>query len=197
MPDVLTPALTERLIQLLDCTLTLRRGAEDRSTEVGIVVTTAWDPDTASAVDRSLLARHVRGEPDSEGWHTARVAVLYGHRLDLADPDVLEQADEISALALAIAEALHADRDTVLALEEADWCSPFDSLPLARAALDLIARTLSGLCDRLAYPLGDHLRLVTTDQPEPPALEHPLDWWTTRGWLHAGDGIVVWPCGQF
>lgn len=196
MPDELSSDLTAKLIQLLDCTLTLRRGADDRSAEVGVVITTSWDPDTVEDPDRAVLTRHVQGEADEQGWHRARVATLYGHLLDLAAPDVLDQADEISAVTLAIAQGLRRDGDTVLALEDVDWFPRLDSVRLARASLELIERTITRLCDRLAYQLGDHLRLVTTGQPEPPVLEHPLEWWTARGWLHAGGGIVIWPCSE-
>jgi hypothetical protein len=142
-----------------------------------------------------LLARHVFGGPDEEGWHTAQVVALHGHLLELSEPDVLDQADETSALTLAIAARLQRDGDTVLALTDADWFTPFDSVAIATESLALLDRVLARVCDRLAYPLGEHVRIVAPDDTEPPALERPVHWWVTRGWAEIEDGIVVRPCG--
>ncbi len=136
------------------------------------------------------------GGPDEDGWHTAQVAALHGHVLDLSEPDVLDQADEISALALVITGRLHPDGDIVLAPQDADWFTPFDSVALAEASLALLDRVLARLCDRLAYFLGEHVRLVEPDDTEPPALERPVHWWVARGWADTGDGIAVRPCGD-
>jgi hypothetical protein len=186
----------ERLIAVLDCTVSLRRGVEDRVSEVSVVLTTGWDSDAPDGADRKLLARHVLGGPDEEGWHTAQVAALHGHLLDLSEPDVLDQADEISALTLAITGRLHPDGDTVLALTDADWFTPFDSVALAQASLALLDRALGRVCDRLAYLLGEHVRLVEPDDTEPPTLERPTHWWVARGWAEIDSGIVVRPCGD-
>ena len=113
------------------------------------------------------------GEPDEDRWLTVQVAALHGYLLDLSEPDVLDQADELSALIPAILAQLHQDGDTVLALETADWLAPFDSVALVGATLNLLDRAASLLRERLAYALADHLRLVEADQAEPPALEHP------------------------
>jgi hypothetical protein len=137
----------------------------------------------------------VLGEPDAEGWLSAQVVSLHGYLLDLAEPDVLDRADEISGLLLALAARLPRDGDTVLALESVDWFSPFDSISLAQASLVLIERAVAGLCDRLAYGLGEHLRLVDGEHSDPPDLEHPASWWVARGWADPGDGVVIRPCG--
>jgi hypothetical protein len=84
----------------------------------------------------------------------------------------------------------------VLALEDADWFTPFDSSALAAASLALVDRVLSRLCDRLAYLLGDHLRLVDADDAAPPAVERPVTWWVARGWAETSNGIVVRPRGD-
>jgi hypothetical protein len=151
-PDVsdLNLILTARLIEVLDCTVTLRRSVDDRLTEASIGVTTGWQADDPGDPDRSQLSGVVLGEPDAEGWLSAQVVVLHGYLLDLVEPDVLDRADEISGLLLALAARLHRDGDTVLALESVDWFSPFDSIPLAQASLVLIERAVAGLCDRLA-----------------------------------------------
>ncbi len=44
---------------------------------------------------------------------------------------------------------------------------------LVAATVNLLDRAASLLCERLAYALADHLRLVEADQAEPPVLEHP------------------------
>jgi hypothetical protein len=93
----------------------------------------------------------------------AQVAALHGHLLDLSEPDVLDQADEISALTVAITGRLQRDGDIVLALTDADWFTPFDSVAIATASLALLDRMLARLCDRLAYLLGKHVRLVEPD----------------------------------
>jgi hypothetical protein len=191
----LSPKLTQRLIAILDGTLTLRRGVADRVTELSIVLTTGWHSDAPDAADRELLARHVLGGPDDEGWHTAQVAALHGHLVDLSEPDVLDQADEISAVTLAIAGRLYPDGDTVLALQDADWFTPFDSAALTEAGVALLDHMLARLCDRLAYLPGEHVRLVEPDDAEPPALERPAHWWAARGWTEIDDGIMVRPCG--
>jgi hypothetical protein len=195
VPD-LTTRLAQRLIAVLDCTLTLRRGVDDHLSELSIVLTTGWDADALNSADQALLTRHVFGEPDEEGWHTAQVAALHGQLLDLSEPDVLDRADEISALTLAIAARLQRDGDTVLALQDADWFTPFDSVAITRASLALLDRALARLCDRLAYLLGEHVRLVEPGDTEPPALERPVPWWVARGWAEIDDGIVVRPCGR-
>ena len=66
--------------------------------------------------------------PDEDGWLTVQVAALHGYLLDLSEPDVADQADEISALIPAIVAQLHQDGDTVLALETAYRLPPFDSV---------------------------------------------------------------------
>lgn len=197
-PDVpeLNLILTARLIEVLDCTVTLRRGVDDRLTEAGIVVTTGWQADDPGDIDRSRLTRRVVGEPDAEGWLSAQVVALHGYLLDLAEPDVLDRADEISGPLLTLAARLHRDGDTVLALDNVDWFSPFDSISLAQASLVLIERAVAGLCDRLAYGLGEHLQLVDAGHSEPPDLEHPANWWVARGWADLGDGLVVRTCGR-
>jgi hypothetical protein len=43
----------------------------------------------------------VWGEPDEHGWLTVQVAALHGYLVDLSEPDMLHQAEEISALTLA------------------------------------------------------------------------------------------------
>ena len=91
MPE-LSAHLTQRLIEVLDCTLTLRRGVEDRFTQVSVALTSGWHPDHVDAPDRELLASHVWGEPDEDGWLTVQVAALHGYRFDLSEPDVLDQA---------------------------------------------------------------------------------------------------------
>jgi hypothetical protein len=192
----LSPHLTQRLIEVLDCTVTLRRGVDDRASELSIVLTSGWDADLPDGADRKLLARHVLGGPDEEGWHTAQVATLHGHLLDLSEPDVLDQADEISAVGLAIAARLHRDGDIVLALQDADWFTPFDSVALAEASLALLDRALARRCDRLAYLLGEHVRFVEPGDTDPPALERPVAWWHARGWAEIEDGIVVRACGD-
>jgi len=170
----LSAHLTQRLIEVLDCTLTLRRGVEDRFTQVSVALTSGWHPDHVDAPDRELLARHVWGEPDEDGWLTVQVAALHGYRFDLSEPDVLDQADELSALILAIVAQLHQHGDTMLALlETADWLAPLDPVALLGATVNLLDRAASLLCERLAYALADHLRLVEADQAEPPVLEHP------------------------
>ena len=77
--------------------------------------------------------------------------------------------------------SLHRNGDTVLALEGVDWFTPFDSVSLAQASLVLVERAVAGLCDRLAYRLGEHLRLVAAEDSKPPDLEHPASWWVARG----------------
>lgn len=134
-------------------------------------------------------------EPDEEGGLTAEVAALHGYLFDLSEPDVLDQADEISTLILAIIAQLHQDGDTVLALETADWFTPFDSPAMVGASLNLLDRAVSRLCDRLVYARGDHLRLVEGDEAEPPTVEHPRHWWLARGWHDLGDELVVRACG--
>jgi hypothetical protein len=192
----LSPRLTQRLIEVLDCTLTLRRGVDDRVSELSIALTTGWDADLPDGADPELLARHVLGGPDEEGWHTAQVAALHGHLLDLSEPNVLDQADEISAVSLAIATRLHRDGDIVLAMEDADWFTPFDSLAITTASVALLDRALACLCDRLAYLLGEHVRVVEPGDTDPPALERPVPWWIARGWAEIEDGIVVRACGD-
>jgi len=44
---------------------------------------------------------------------------------------------------------------------------------LVSASLNLADRSASRLCDRLAYALADHLRLVEANDADPPAVEHP------------------------
>jgi hypothetical protein len=66
----LSAHLTQRLIEVLDCTVTLRRRVEDRSTQVSVVVTSGWHPDHVEQADQELLARHVWGEPDEDRWLT-------------------------------------------------------------------------------------------------------------------------------
>jgi hypothetical protein len=107
----------------------------------------------------------VSPEPASSSWRCHRVAELHGYLFDLSEPDVLDQADELSALILAIVAQLHQDGDTVLALETADWHAPFDSVPLLGATVNLLDRAASLLCERQA-----------------------------RGWHPLGNGIVVRPC---
>lgn len=87
-------------------------------------------------------------------------------------------------------------RDIVLALEDAEWFAPFDSVAVTRASLHLIDSTVSGLCDRMADVLGDRLRLVEADDAKAPTLEHPLDWWAVRGWALLDSDIVVRPSGE-
>jgi hypothetical protein len=82
----------------------------------------------------------------------------------------------------------------VLALETADWLAPFDSVALVGATVHLLDRAAALLCERLAYALADHLRLVEADQAEPPALEHPQHWWLAGGWHRLDNGIVVRAC---
>jgi hypothetical protein len=192
----LSPQLTQRLIDVLDCTVTLRRGVDDRASELSIVLTTGWDADLPDGADQELLAQHVLGGPDEEGWQTAQVAAMHGHLLDLSEPDVLDQADEISAVSLAIAARLHREGDIVLALEDADWFTPFDSLTITTASLALLDRVAARLCDRLAYLLAAHVRLVEPGDTDPPALDRPVPWWIARGWAEIEDGIVVRPCGD-
>ena len=100
------------------------------------------------------------GEPDEDRWLTVQVAELHGCLFDLSEPDVADQADESSALIPAILAQPHPDGDTVLALETADWLAPFDSAALLGATVNLLDRTASLLCERLAYAPPDHLRLV-------------------------------------
>ncbi len=140
----LSAALLSELTYALDCAVTLRRTGDDRLTQAGVVVNTGWDVDQFSENDRKLLARQVSGEPDEDGWLTARVAALSGYLLDLADPDLLDQADEISAGLLAAAVRLRDDGDRVFVVEDADWFPPFDPPPLARATLELLRRVLGG-----------------------------------------------------
>jgi hypothetical protein len=67
----LGPRLTQRLIAVLDCTLTLRRGVDNRVSELDIILSTGWDADAPTGADRELLARHVFGGPDEHGWGSA------------------------------------------------------------------------------------------------------------------------------
>jgi hypothetical protein len=106
----------------------------------------------------------VSPEPASSSWRCHRVAELHGYLFDLSEPDVLDQADELSALILAIVAQLHQDGDTVLALETADWLAPFDSVPLLGATVNLLDRAASLLCEQ------------------------------ARGWHPLGNGIAVRPC---
>ena len=125
----------QRLVEVLDCTLTLHRGVDDQSTRVSVTVTCGWNRDDVEGADRDLLAGRVWSEPDEEGWLTAQVAALHGYLFDLSEPDVLDQADEISTVILAIIAQLHQDGDAVLALETADWFTPFDSPAMVGASL--------------------------------------------------------------
>ena len=133
------------------------------------------------------------GEPDEEGWLTVQVAALHGYLVDLSEPDVADQADELSALIAVIVAQLHQDGDTVLALETADCLTPFDSVALLDETVNLLERAASLLRERLAYAPPDHLRLVEADQAEPP-VEHPQHWWLARGWHPLDNRTVVRPC---
>jgi hypothetical protein len=110
-------------------------------------------------------------------------------------PDVLNQADQLSAVSLAIAARLHRDGDTVLAPTDAHWFTPFDSVAIATASLPLRDRVPARHCDRLTHSLGEHVRLGEPDNTEPPALNRPVHWWDARGWAEIDDDIVVRPCG--
>jgi hypothetical protein len=79
----LSAHVTQRLIEVLDCTVTLRSGVRDRSTQVSVVVSTGWNPHHVDEADRELLARYVWGAPDEEGWLTAQVAALHGYLFEL------------------------------------------------------------------------------------------------------------------
>ena len=57
---------------------------------------------------------------------------LHGCLFDLSELDVLDQADELSALIPAILAQPHPDGDTVLMLETADWLAPLDSAAAGR-----------------------------------------------------------------
>jgi hypothetical protein len=182
------------LIEVLDCTVTLRRGVDDRSTQVSVVVTSGC----ARTMSRKptgncwpVMCGASRTRRDGSPRRSPRCTESL---FDLSETDVLDQADEISALILAIVARLYQDGDTVLALDTADWFAPFDSVALVSASLNLVDRAVSRLCDRLAYALGDHLRLVEADEAEPPPVEHPRHWWLARGWHHLGEEIVVRPC---
>ena len=167
----LSAHLARRLIEVLDCTVTMRRGVEDRSTQVSVVLTSGWRPDHVDAGDR--LARQVWDGAGRGPLAHRAVAELHGELFDLSEPDLLDQAAEISALIPAIVAQLHQDGDTVLALETAGWLAPFDSQALIREIVTLLDRAASMLCERLAYALADHPRLVEADHAEPPALERP------------------------
>ena len=140
---------------------------------MSVVLTSGGHPDHVDAADRELLARHVWGEPDEDGWLTVQVAALHGDLFDLSAPDVADQADEISALIPAIVAQLHQHGDTVLMRETADWLAPLDSVALVGKTRNLVDRTTSLRRERMAYALPDHLPLVEADQSEPPALEFP------------------------
>jgi len=100
------------------------------------------------------------GEPDEDRWLTMQVAALHGYLFDLSEPDVLDQADEISALIPAILAQPHQHGDTVLALETAERLAPLDSVALVAATSSLLDRAASLPRERLAYAPHDHLRLV-------------------------------------
>ena len=122
--------------------------------EVSVAVSTAWDGQTVGDSDRGGLARQVHGAPDGEGWRAAQVAALHGQVFDLSDPDVVDQADEISEVSLAIATGLADDGDTVLALEVAEWFPALRFDLAGRCRLGSCRPVLSRLCDRVAYLLG-------------------------------------------
>jgi hypothetical protein len=124
------------------------------------VLTSGWHPDNVEEADRELLARQVWGEPDEDRWLTVQVAELHGYLFDLSEPDLADQADELSALIPAILAQLYQHGDTVLALETADWLASFDSVALLGATVNRLERAASLLGERLAYALADHLPLV-------------------------------------
>lgn len=191
----LSPSITADLILTLDCTATLQRCAEDRLTDIGLVVTCKWNAESVDEPDGHLLSRHVFGEPDHEGWLTAQIVTVTGYILDLAEPDVIDRADEISGDLLELAERLQSDGDTVLAVDVINWFAPFDSVKLSSATLQLIDHTLAGVCDRMVYILGRHLRLVRRSEISAPKVERPIDWWQARGWTEIDDQIIGRPCG--
>ena len=82
----------------------------------------------------------------------------------------------------------------MLALESADRLAPLDSQALIIAIVNLLDRTASLPCKRLAYAPPDHPRLVEADHAEPPALEHPQHWWLARGWHPVDNAIAVRAC---
>jgi hypothetical protein len=190
----LSRSVTDELTRTLDCTATLRRAVDDLLTEVGLVVACGWDTQTVGESDGQLLSRHVFGEPDHEGWLTAQVVTVAGYVLDLADPDVIDNADEISGDLLELAERLRPDGDTVLAVDLINWFAPFDSVELSSASLELIDHTLVGAWDRMAYILGRHLRLVRPLEMSAPEVEHPIEWWHARGWTELGNQIITRSC---
>jgi hypothetical protein len=144
-------AAVEHLAGVLDCTATLRRGAEVRLTAVSLEVTTSWPADEVGDADRDLIARHVSSEPDEGGWLGGQVVSTHGYLLDVGLPDVIDRADEISAVIYAIAEGLRESSETVLAAETVDWSEPVTGPRLVRACLELIVQTL-GECAAVRLP---------------------------------------------
>ena len=135
------------------------------------------------------------GEPDEDRWLTVQVAALHGYLLELSEHEVLDQADELSALIPAILAQPRQHGDTVLALETADWLAPIDSVAPAGATRNLLERAASLLRERLAYALPDHQPLVEADQAEPPTLDHPPALVVgPRLAPRSTNGIVVRPC---
>ncbi len=98
--------------------------------------------------------------PDEDGWLTVQVAALHGYLVDLSEPDVLDQADELSALTRRSSRSGTSTATPVLALETADRPAPFDSVALLGALVNLLEKAASLLRERQAYALADHLRLV-------------------------------------
>jgi hypothetical protein len=178
----LSAHLTQRLIEVLEATVTLRRAVDDRFTQVSVARRQRMAPRPCRRGRPGTAGRHVWGKPDEDRWLTVQVAALRAYQFDLSEPDVLDQADEISALIPAILAQPHQDGDTALALETGDWLAPLDSVALVGATVNLSDRTASLLRERLAYAPPDHLPLVEADQAEPPELEHPQHWWLTCGW---------------
>ena len=155
------------------------------------MVTSGWHPDNVEEADRELLAHHVWGEPDKDRWLTVQVAALHGYLVDPSEPDVLDQADEISALIPAIVTQRHQDGDTVPA--------PEDRRPARAPRLGGAAQRNSepARASRVAAARAAGLRPARSPASgrgrprRTPALEHPQHCWLTRGWHPLDNGIVA------
>ncbi len=190
----MSAALETALTGALDCAITLWHGSDDRVTHTAARVTTGWYADNLADSDRAMPNRYPPGEPDEEDCITAQVAALSGHIFHLADPDALDRADEISADALAI--TAHLQREGAgCGYSRPPTGSRRSTQRPSCATLALIGRVLNELADRLAYPLGEHLRLIDPHAPSPVQAQRPPGWWLEHRWIDTGNGILIHQLG--
>ena len=135
------------------------------------------------------------GEPDEDRWLTVQVAALHGYLLELSEHEVLDQADELSALIPAILAQPRQHGDTVLALETADWLAPIDSV--RRPARLATCSSEPRRCCASGWPTPCPItsRWSRPTEAEPPTLDHPPALVVgPRLAPRSTNGIVVRPC---